>query len=78
MAFSKNRVLTFKHGCMYLGYAKSYVYKITTSNILPYSRLNGKTIYFEGGKLENCMLSNASISYEERQVKAATFVNSKK
>jgi hypothetical protein len=28
MDFSNARVLTFEQGCQYLGYAKSYVYKL--------------------------------------------------
>ena len=43
----QNRVLTFEQGCNYLGYAKSYVYKLTSSGILPYSKPNGKSIFFD-------------------------------
>jgi excisionase family DNA binding protein len=78
MDFSKNRVLTFEQGCQYLGYAKSYVYKLTSAGILPYSKPNGKSIFFDRQKLEDWMLSNASKTQEERQMDAATFVNSKK
>ena len=78
MDFSKNRVLTFEQGCQYLGYAKSYVYKLTSAGILPYSKPNGKSIFFDREKLEAWMLSNASSSYAEKQVGAATYVNTHK
>ena len=70
-----NRVLTFEQGCQYLGYAKSYVYKLTSAGILPYSKPNGKSIFFDREKLEAWMLTNANTSMEEKEVHAATFLN---
>ena len=74
MDFSNNKVLTFEQGCQYLGYAKSYVYKMTASSILPYSKPNGKSIFFEREKLEKWMLSNPKTSLAEKQVEAATYI----
>ena len=74
MDVSNNKVLTFEQGCQYLGYAKSYVYKLTSAGIIPYSKPNGKSIFFDREKLENWMLSNAKTSHAEKQVQAATFV----
>ena len=68
------KVLTFQQGCDYLGYAKSYVYKLTSAGILPYSKPNGKSIFFEREKLEDWMLSNANTSLAEKQIEAATHV----
>lgn len=75
MDFNQNKVLTFKQGCEYLGYAKSYVYKLTSAGILPFSKPNGKSIFFDREKLEAWMLSNAKICHAERQVLAATHIN---
>jgi len=74
MEFSNNKVLTFEQGCQYLGYAKSYVYKLTSAGILPYSKPNGKSIFFDREKLEAWMLGNASKSQREKQIEAATYV----
>ena len=74
----QKRVLTFEEGCNYLGYAKSYVYKLTSAGILPYSKPNGKSIFFDKEKLENWMLSNAKESLEQRQINAATYINTHK
>ena len=74
MDFSNNRVLTFEQGCQYLGYAKSYVYKMTSAGILPYSKPNGKSIFFEREKLEAWMLSNAKSSHTEKQIESSTYV----
>jgi excisionase family DNA binding protein len=75
MDFTKNKVLTFEQGCQYLGYKKSYVYKLTSAGILPYSKPNGKSIFFEREKLEFWMLSNASKSHAEKEIEAATYVS---
>jgi excisionase family DNA binding protein len=74
MDFTQKKVLTFEEGCQYLGYAKSYVYKLTSSGILPYSKPNNKSIFFDREKLEMWMLSNAKSSHAEKQVQAATYV----
>ncbi len=74
MDFSNNKVLTFEQGCQYLGYAKSYVYKLTSAGILPYSKPNNKSIFFEREKLEAWMLSNANNSRKEKENEAATYV----
>ena len=75
MNITTNKVLTFQEGCTYLGYKKSYMYKLTSSGILPFSKPNGKSIFFDREKLEEWMLSNASSSMAEKQIKAATYVN---
>jgi excisionase family DNA binding protein len=76
MDFTQNKVLTFEQGCQYLGYAKSYVYKLTSACILQFSKRNGKSIFFDRELLEKWMLSNANSSHEEKQIEAATFVTS--
>lgn len=51
------RVLTIDEACEYLGYKKSYLYKLTSAGIIPHSKPNGKSIFFSLEKLENWMLS---------------------
>ncbi len=70
------RVLTFQEGCTYLGLRPSYVYKMTSAGILPYSKPNGKKIYFDREKLEDWMLSNSRSSNQEKEVQASTYVAS--
>jgi excisionase family DNA binding protein len=71
---SNNRVLSFDEGCQYLGYKKSYVYKLTSSGILPYSKPNGKRIYFDRELLEEWMLSNANSSLAAKMRAAKIYV----
>jgi excisionase family DNA binding protein len=72
------KVLSFDEGVSYLGYAKSTVYKMTSAGLLPFSKPNGKKIYFDREKLEAWMLSNAQTSHEEKQIEAATYVSTNK
>lgn len=72
MNLEQKKVLSFKEGCDYLGYSKSYIYKMTAKGILPFSKPSGKKIFFDREKLEAWMLSNSSKSYEERQIEATT------
>jgi excisionase family DNA binding protein len=74
MDFLNNKVLTFEQGCQYFGYAKSYVYKMTSAGILPYSKPNGKSIFFERKKLEAWMLSNVTRNRAEKQIESSTYV----
>jgi excisionase family DNA binding protein len=68
-----NRVLTFEQGCKYLGYAKSYVYKLIHNKVIPFSKPNGK-IYFDRDKLEAWMLGNPIKTNDEIAAEAATYV----
>lgn len=52
-----NKPLSIDEACDYLGYTKSYVYKLTSSGVLPYSKPNGKKIFFDPGELNNWMMS---------------------
>jgi len=78
MEFLNNKVLTFAQGCQYTGYKPSYMHKLTSSGILPHSKPNGKTIFFEREKLEEWMLSNAKSSRLQKQIEAATYITTNK
>lgn len=71
-----NRVLTFEQGCEYTGFKRSYMYQLTCARKIPFSKPNGKTIFFDREKLEAWMLSNANTPdakqiEEDRKKKAA-------
>ena len=75
MDFSNKKVLSFEQGCEFLGYKKSYVYKLTSAGILPFSKPNNKKIFFDREKLEAWMLGNASTSLQDKQIQAATYIS---
>ena len=78
MDLSQKRVLSLEEGCQYLGYKKSYLYKLLCSNRIPYSKPNGKKIFFDREKLEEWMLSNANTTQAEIDSAAATYVTTHK
>lgn len=56
MDLQDKKILPFEEGCKLLGYSKSSVYKLIAAGKLPYSKPNGKSIFFERAKLEAWML----------------------
>lgn len=68
------RVLTFDEAVEYTGYKRSYLYKLTHSGIIPHSKPNGKSIFFDTAKLEAWLLRNPKKSLFEKQEEAATYV----
>lgn len=47
-----DKPLTFKEACTYLGYAPSYLYKLTYKNIVPHYKPTGKIIFFSKNELD--------------------------
>lgn len=59
MRYAK-RILNLEEACDLLGFKKSYIYKLTSQGVIPYSRPTGKKLFFDREKLEAWMLSNAN------------------
>jgi len=74
----EKNVLNFKEACDFLGFAPSYLYKLTSAGVVPYSKPNGKKLFFSKERLELWMLSNSSTSNQEKEVIAATYVTTHK
>lgn len=47
-----DRPLTFKEACAYLGYAPSYLYKLTYRNVIPHYKPTGKIIFFSKNEID--------------------------
>lgn len=47
-----SKPLTFKEACAYLGYAPSYLYKLTYQKIIPHYKPTGKIIFFSKNELD--------------------------
>ena len=58
LLLSSKRVLLFDEACEYTGISKSYMYKLTSSSSIPFSKPNGKVIFFSREKLDSWMLDN--------------------
>lgn len=66
-----------KEAAQYMGISLSTLYKLTSSGILPYSKPNGKLIYFSRHSLDNWLLSNNTTSAEDKDTKAATYISTR-
>jgi len=47
-----DKPLTFKEACVYLGYAPSYLYKLTYRKVIPHYKPTGKMIFFSKNELD--------------------------
>ncbi|WP_236979928.1 helix-turn-helix domain-containing protein [Membranihabitans maritimus] len=72
---SKKRALTLEETSVYTGLSKSTLYKLTSSNQIPYSKLRGKTLYFDKEKLDKWLLQNPQKTQDEIDREAADYVH---
>jgi len=70
-------ILTFSEACIYLGLSKSCLYKLTSSNSIPYFKPHGKLVYFEKEELNNWLRSNPVMSAAQAEEQALTYINRK-
>ena len=61
-------VLSLEEACQYTGISRSYLYKLTSTRKIPFSKPRGKMIYFCREKLDQWLLSNERKS--EKEIKA--------
>ena len=54
----EDKPLNFKEACTYLGYAPSYLYKLTYKNVIPHYKPTGKIIFFSKNELDEWIFTN--------------------
>lgn len=74
---STKEILTVEDLINYTGYKRSYIYKLVHKNILPFSKPNGKTLFFEKSEIDTWLLQNKSQSDSQMEEKAHNYINSK-
>ncbi|MEC5166900.1 prophage regulatory protein [Flavobacterium sp. PL11] len=75
---NNKQIFTVDDVVNYTGFSKSYVYKLVHKNILPYSKVNNRTLFFEKSEIDSFLLQNKSKSISQIEKEAITYVNSKK
>lgn len=75
---SNKTVLTFEQACNYTGISRSYLYKLTSSGDVPFSKPTGKIIFFSKEKLDNWLLQNSKKSNRELQNEALSYISKSK
>ncbi len=71
--FGLKEILNVEELSDYTGFKKSYIYKLVHENLLPFSKPNGKTLFFERKKIDEWLLSNSSKSINEIKDEAIEF-----
>ena len=59
LLLGSKKVLTMEEACDYTGISRSYLYKLTSRREIPYSKPNGKMIFFDIDKLNEWLLQNS-------------------
>jgi excisionase family DNA binding protein len=72
--FGLKDILNVEELADYTGFKKSYIYKLVHENLIPFSKPNGKILFFERKKIDEWLLQNAQKSKEEIQNAAIDFV----
>lgn len=58
LKFQNAEPMSFESACTHLNISKSYLYKLTCKNKIPFYKPNGKKIYFEKAELNKWLLKN--------------------
>ena len=70
---SAKEILNVEDLINYTGYKRSYIYKLVHNNIIPYSKPNGKTLFFEKSEIDTWLLQNKSQSISQIEDKANNY-----
>ena len=58
LLFTNKNVLSFDEASKFLTLSKSYLYKLTSGNLIPHYKPQGKILYFEKAELEAWLRQN--------------------
>lgn len=70
LKLTSKEVLTLNEASAYTDYSKSYLYRLVSNGKIPYSKPNGKAIFFERKVLVNWLLSNPKTVMSKNEIKA--------
>ncbi|MCH7410909.1 helix-turn-helix domain-containing protein [Belliella sp. DSM 111904] len=63
--FGLKNILNVEEFCEYTGFEKSFIYKLVHQGKIPYSKPNGKVLFFERKKYDDWLLRNSHIILAE-------------
>jgi excisionase family DNA binding protein len=72
--FGFKRIMTLPELAVYIGLAESYIYKLTSRNVIPHYQPLGKTIYFDRYEIDDWILKNKVPSKQEIERKANAMI----
>ena len=65
LLLSKKNVLNINELADYTGYSKSYIYKLTSRNAIPYFKPSGKSVFFDRVEIDTWLLKNKHLRVKE-------------
>ncbi|PWJ42234.1 AlpA family transcriptional regulator [Sediminitomix flava] len=68
----QKRAFNISECSKYTGISESYLYKLTSQNKIPYSKPNGKMIFFDRDLIDEWLLRNPITTQDEAIQKAST------
>lgn len=71
--YTKN-VLSFEEASRFLNLSKSYLYKLTSGNLIPHYKPQGKMLYFERAELEAWLRRNPVKTQTQIEAEAQKYV----
>ncbi len=76
--FGLKDILNVEELSEYSGFTKSYIYKLVHYSKIPYSKPNGKVLFFERKKIDQWLLQNSHKSESEISREAISYAHRKK
>ena len=67
-------VLSFEEASRFLNLSKSYLYKLTSGNLIPHYKPQGKMLYFEKTELEAWLRQNPVRTQAQTEAEAQKYV----
>ena len=65
LLLSKKNVLNINELSDYTGYSKSYIYKLTSRNAIPYFKPSGKSVFFDRMEIDVWLLKNKHLQVKD-------------
>lgn len=78
MVFMNKNVLSFEEASRFLNLSKSYLYKLTSGNLIPHYKPQGKMLYFEKAELEAWLRQNPVKTAAQINQEAQRYIMSSK
>lgn len=72
--FLTKNVLSFEEASRFLNLSKSYLYKLTSGNLIPHYKPQGKMLYFERTELEAWLRRNPVKTRTQIEAEAQQYV----
>jgi excisionase family DNA binding protein len=76
--FVTKEILSFEEASRFLNLSKSYLYKLTSGNLIPHYKPQGKMLYFEKTELEAWLRQNPVKTQQQIAQEAQKYVMSNK